>query len=108
MELKKSVGIWVRVSTDMQGDSPIHHEKRGRLYAEAKGWEVTKLYLLEDFTGKSVMGYPQTKQMLEDIRTGKITGLIFSKLARLARNTIELLEFADIFKANNADLISLD
>ncbi len=45
--------------------------------------------------------------MLEDIRKGHVTGLIFSKLARLARNTIELLEFADTFREYNADLISL-
>src|SRR5262249_54068981 len=32
---------------------------------------------------------------------------IFSKLARLARNTKELLEFAEIFRAAGADLISL-
>src|SRR5262249_21137954 len=48
-----------------------------------------------------------TKRMLKDIREGHITGLIFSKLARLARNTKELLEFADIFKEYGADLISL-
>ena len=45
--------------------------------------------------------------MLEDIRSGHITGLIFSKLARLARNTKELLEFAEIFRECDADLISL-
>ncbi len=33
--------------------------------------------------------------------------LIFSKIARFARNTIELLEFANFFKEHNADLISL-
>ncbi|MEI7808459.1 MAG: recombinase family protein [Verrucomicrobiota bacterium] len=36
-----------------------------------------------------------------------MTGLIFSKLARLARNTKELLEFADFFRQHNADMISL-
>src|SRR5436853_391646 len=35
------------------------------------------------------------------------TGLIFSKLGRLARNTRELLDFADIFREYDADLISL-
>jgi site-specific DNA recombinase len=45
--------------------------------------------------------------MLVDIRSRRITGLIFSKLARLARNTRELLDFADIFRAADADLISL-
>jgi site-specific DNA recombinase len=45
--------------------------------------------------------------MLADIRSRRITGLIFSKLARLARNTRELLDSADIFREAEADLISL-
>jgi len=52
---------------------------------------------LEAVSGKSVMGHPETQRMLADIRSGRITAIIFSKLARLARNTRELLEFADIF-----------
>lgn len=109
MQQNKAVGIWIRVSTEDQarGDSPEHHEKRAKLYAEAKGWDVKTVYHLEALSGKSVMGYAETKRMLEDIKAGTITGLIFSKLARLARNTKELLEFADIFKNENADLISL-
>ena len=45
--------------------------------------------------------------MLADIKRRHITGLIFSRLARLARNTKELLEFADRFSEAQADLISL-
>lgn len=109
MEKKKAVGIWIRVSTEDQakGESPEHHEKRARLYAEAKEWDVVEVYHLEAVSGKSVMAHPATKKMLSDINHGNITGLIFSKLARLARNTRELLDFADIFRENNADLISL-
>jgi len=107
---KKRVGIWVRVSTDLksQEDSPAHHERRARYYAESKNWIVGAVYSLEGLSGKSVIDYPQTKQMMEDIRTGKITGLIFSKLARLARNTRELLDFSDFFQKHEADMISLD
>ncbi|HUX59689.1 MAG TPA: recombinase family protein [Ignavibacteriaceae bacterium] len=105
----KSVGIWIRVSTEDQarGESPEHHEKRARLYADAKEWNIKEVYHLEALSGKTVMGYPETKRMLEDVKNGRITGLIFSKLARLARNTKELLEFAEIFREYNADLISL-
>ncbi len=105
----KPVGIWIRVSTEDQakGESPEHHEKRARFYAESKGWEVKEAYHLEAVSGKSVMGLPETQRMLGHIKSGHITGLIFSKLARLARNTKELLEFADIFREYNADLISL-
>ena len=45
--------------------------------------------------------------MLRDVKSRRITALIFSKLARLARNTKELLEFADIFRQHGADMISL-
>ena len=105
----KPVGIWIRVSTEDQarGESPEHHEKRARYYAESKEWEIKEVYHLEAVSGKSVMGLPETERMLEHVKTGRITGLIFSKLARLARNTRELLEFADIFREYSADLISL-
>lgn len=105
----KSIGIWVRVSTEDQvkGESPEHHERRARYYAESKNWDVKEVYLLEAVSGKSVMEHPQTQRMLHDIKSGKISGIIFSKLARLARNTKELLEFAEIFRQYNADLISL-
>lgn len=105
----KSVGIWIRVSTEDQakGESPEHHEQRARFYAQAKGWQVSEVYHLEGFSGKTVMEHPETKRMLKDVAQGRISGLIFSKLARLARNTRELLDFADIFREQGADLISL-
>jgi site-specific DNA recombinase len=105
----KAVGIWIRVSTEDQarGESPEHHEKRARFYAESKDWNIREVYHLEAVSGKSVMEHPEAKRMLKDIKSGHISGLIFSKLARLARNTRELLEFADIFREYDADLISL-
>jgi len=105
----KRVGIWIRVSTEDQvrGESPEHHEKRARFYAEAKGWEVVEVYRLDALSGKTVKDYPETKRMQRDVETRRITGLIFSKLARLARNTRELLDFADFFREHEADLVSL-
>ena len=109
MTPQKSIGIWLRVSTDMQvkDESPEIHEKRARLYAEAKGWNVVTVYRLDALSGKSIMDYAETKRMISDIKNGVITGIIFSKLARLARNTKELLEISEFFRDVNADLISL-
>jgi site-specific DNA recombinase len=105
----KSVGIWIRVSTEDQarGESPEHHERRARYYAESKGWNVIEVYHLEGVSGKSVLEHPEAKRMLSDVKRNHITGLVFSKLARLARNTRELLDFADLFREAGADLISL-
>jgi site-specific DNA recombinase len=107
--LPKSVGIWIRVSTEDQakGDSPQHHEMRARQYAAAKGWNVVEVYDLAGTSGKSVTEEPECKRMLHDLERGHIQGLIFSKLARLARNTRELLDFADTFRTHQADFISL-
>src|SRR3954468_11893866 len=105
----KSVGIWIRVSTEdqAQGESPEHHEHRAREYAKFNGWTVKEVYDLAGVSGKTVMDHPEAKRMLADLNRGHISGLIFSKLARLARNTRELLDFSDFFRQHDADLISL-
>ena len=106
---EKFVGIWIRVSTDDQArsDSPAVHEKRARMYAELKGWRVREVYHLEGVSGKAVAEHPEAKRMLADVRAGRISALIFSKLARLARNTKELLDFSEQFQKCGADLVSL-
>lgn len=105
----KSVGIWLRVSTEDQvrGESPEHHEARARSYANFKGWQVLTVYRLDAVSGKSVKDHPECERMLDDVKHHRISGLIFSKLARLARNTRELLDFADLFREAGADLVSL-
>jgi site-specific DNA recombinase len=107
--LKKRVGIWIRVSTEDQakGESPEHHEQRAREYAKFQDWNVVELYDLAGVSGKTVMENAEAKRMITDIKRGHITGLIFSKLARLARNTKELLEFADLFRLHSVDMVSL-
>lgn len=108
--IKRRVAIWIRVSTEGQakGDSPEHHEERAKAYANIQDWTVVETYHLEAVSGKSVMQHPEAQRMLRDIKRGHVEGLIFSKLARLARNTRELLDFADIFRQYNADLISIE
>jgi site-specific DNA recombinase len=105
----KPVGIWIRVSTEDQarGDSPEHHEARARDYAKFNGWTVREVYDLAGVSGKTVMDHPEAKRMLADLKRGHIQALIFSKLARLARNTRELLEFSDLFRQSGADMVSL-
>ena len=107
--MSKNVGIWIRVSTEDQakGESPEHHEDRARSYAKSRGWEVKEVYDLAGQSGKAVMQHPEAKRMMKDIERGHITGLVFSKLARLSRNRRELEDFADFFNQHNADLISL-
>src|SRR5580692_1075350 len=105
----KNMGIWIRVSSEDQakGESPAHHLERAKAYAASRGWTVKEVYDLAGISGKSVKEHPEARRMLADIKRRHITGIIFSKLARLARNTKELLEFSDYFRDHQADLVSL-
>ena len=107
---KMPVGVWIRVSTDDQarGESPHHHMERAKAYAGLKGYEIRETYDLAGVSGKSVKDHAEAKRMLQDIKRGHIKGLIFSKLARLARNTRELLDFAEFFQQKGAALISIE
>jgi site-specific DNA recombinase len=96
----KKVGIWIRVSTRMQveeSDSLEHHLIRAEDYCKHYGWKVVKIYRLEGMSGKDIMEYPQTLEMLSDIQEGIIDTLVFSSLSRLARNTRQLLAISDTF-----------
>jgi site-specific DNA recombinase len=108
-DLDKAVGIWIRVSTEDQakGESPEHHEERARSYAKSRGWTVKEVYDLAGQSGKAVLQHPEAKRMMKDIERRHITGLVFSKLARLSRNRRELEDFSDFFRKHEADLISL-
>ena len=103
------IGVWIRVSSDEQvkGDSPEHHLERARARAASQGWTIKEVYNLSGVSGKSVKEHPECKRMLADIKQKHISVLLFSKLARLARNTIELLEFSKYFEINGADLVSM-
>jgi len=102
----KPVGIWIRVSTEDQvrGESPEVHEKRARMYAEARGWKTREVYRLEAVSGKAVIAHPEAQRMLADIRSGHITGLVFSKLARLARNAAPKKRVVGVARFSEAGL----
>lgn len=106
----KKVGIWIRVSTEEQakGESPAHHLERGKQYAASRNWTVAEVYDLAGQSGKAVMEHPEAKRMMKDIERGHISGLVFSKLARLSRNLREVQDFGDFFSRHKADLISLN
>ena len=105
----KEVGIWIRVSTDEQakGDSPEHHRVRAQGYAEAMGWTVREIYDLAGVSGKTVMEHPECRRMMADVRARRITGLIFSNLMRLCRNKREREDFAEFFREQDADMVSI-
>lgn len=107
---RRRVGLWVRVSTEMQaqGDSPETHERRAREYAAGRGWDVATVYRLHGVSGAVSLAHPEAARMLADVESGRITALIASKFARIARDGIQFRLLHRRFRAAGADLISLD
>lgn len=105
-----NVGIWIRVSTETQaeGDSPEHHLHRAQSYAKAQGWSVVEVYRMDGVSGRTVHEHPEMARMQSDVKSGRIQGLIFSSLTRLARSKSTLWAIADLFEQHNANLICLD
>jgi len=78
-----------------KGDNPEHHLDQANTYAKLHNYEIVEIYDLKGVSGKTVKEHPECQRMLMDNHRSHIGGLIFSKIVRFARNTIEILEFAN-------------
>lgn len=54
----------------MKGESPEHHERRTRMYAESKSWAVREVYRLEAVSGEALREHPEAQRMLADVAVG--------------------------------------
>jgi len=83
-----------RVSTlkqAMEGTSMEAQQEAIRRECEAKGYELTRFYHDDGFSGKSVKNRPGLQQLLQDAKAGKFQLVMFTKLDRLGRNLRDLL-----------------
>jgi site-specific DNA recombinase len=110
MSGEKYVGIWIEGLSEAQGqgDGPEAQEARARQYARSKGWTVRQVYHSEAKREGRLADNAEVKRLLNDVKSGRISGLIMNSLGSLARNTKELLELADNFKEHGADMIALE
>ena len=111
MEYNKlmKIGLYVRVSTDIQVDGYSIDEQleRLRMFCEAHGWTIYKEYVDPGFTGSNI-DRPAMLKMLKDIREKKFDTVLVYKLDRLSRSqkdTLYLIE--EEFLPNGVDFISM-
>ena len=96
---QKRVGIYVRVSTEMQSaegyniDGQINQIKE---YCNFNNFEVIDIYADRGISGKS-MNRPELQRMLKDANEGHIDCVMVYKTNRLARNTSDLLKIVEDF-----------
>ncbi len=107
--MKKAVG-YVRVSTEEQSREGVSLEMQAvkvRQYAELNDLELVEIVQDAGLSGKSIAGRPGIQTVLAMIRAHTIDAVIVYKLDRLARNTIQCLEMAQLMDKAGVALHSI-
>jgi site-specific DNA recombinase len=101
METERYIALYCRVSTDEQAREGISlEEQQTRLtaYCRAMGWnDQYKLYIDDGYSAKS-LERPKLHQLLDDVKKGVIAKVLVTKLDRLSRRLLDLLELIDLFQ----------
>ncbi|MBI4962482.1 MAG: recombinase family protein [Desulfomonile tiedjei] len=105
----KAVG-YIRVSTDEQvrdGVSLDMQAHKIRQYAELHDMDLVDIIADEGISGKSIDIRPGVQKVLQMVRTKSVGAVIIFKLDRLARNTREALDMAELMKRKQVGLHSI-
>ncbi|HDH5587196.1 TPA: recombinase family protein [Staphylococcus aureus] len=106
---QKRVGIYVRVSTEMQsteGYSIDGQINQIREYCNFNNFAVVDVYADRGISGKS-MNRPELQRLLKDANEGQIDCVMVYKTNRLARNTSDLLKIVEDLHRQNVEFFSL-
>lgn len=111
MEEQKKViaGLYPRVSTEDQsrfGHSLDEQENRLKKLCEFKDYEIYKVYREEGVSAKDT-NRPKFKEMIQDMKDGKINKIIVYKLDRLTRSIQDLENICKMLEEYNCDLESV-
>ncbi|MGE7604035.1 recombinase family protein [Peribacillus sp. NPDC097675] len=111
IELKeKSIALYCRVSTDEQareGVSLDEQQERLTAYCRAMGWSEVPLLFIDDGYSAKNLERPQLMRLLEAMKKGEISKILVTKLDRLSRRLLHLLELIESFHQINVSFISI-
>lgn len=102
-------GLYPRVSTEDQsrfGHSLDEQEDRLRKLCEFKGYKIYKVYREEGVSAKNT-NRPKFKEMIQDMKDGKINKIIVYKLDRLTRSIKDLETICTLLEEYHCDLESV-
>ena len=106
---KVIAGLYPRVSTEDQsrfGHSLDEQEDRLKKLCEFKDYEIYKVYREEGVSAKDT-NRPKFKEMIQDMKDGKINKIVVYKLDRLTRSIQDLENICKMLEEYNCDLESV-
>ena len=103
----RRVALYGRVSTEEQAIRGFSIEAQVaamREYAEKNGMKIVDIYLDEGISGaKPPLKRPALKRLLEDVESGKIDMILFTKLDRWFRSVKEYFKVQDVLDNNKVE-----
>lgn len=106
----RSVALYCRVSTDEQareGVSLEEQQERLKAYCRAMGWSDQVIVFVDDgFSAKS-LDRPELKRLLHAVKSGVISRIMVTKLDRMSRRLLDLLNLIDLFQDYEVSFVSI-
>lgn len=95
------VGIYLRISDNQEGESQSlqRQEEDCRKLAELRGWEIVKIYTDDNISAfQRRVTRPAFEELLHDLRTGGIDGVVVYHIDRMARRLGDIARLMDIYE----------
>ncbi|API93981.1 MULTISPECIES: recombinase family protein [unclassified Virgibacillus] len=102
------VAAYLRVSTDEQvesGHSLLEQRERLKAYAKVMGWDKPTFYIDDGYSAGSLKR-PQLQKLIKDIESRKVNILMTTKLDRLSRNLLDLLQVIKFMETHDCNYVS--
>lgn len=103
------VAAYVRVSTDEQaeqGNSLFEQQERMNAYCRAMGWQTATFFIDDGYSAKN-LNRPAVSRLLHDVALKKFDVVLNTKLDRLCRNLLDLLQTVNHFQKYNCAYVSV-
>lgn len=98
--------IYVRISTSDKGQSTEMQIRDLTEFAKAKGFPIYRIYEDKGFSGSSC-NRPKLKELMQDVRDGKVTHVLCWRLDRWFRSLKEVVNTLNELSERNVSFISL-
>ncbi|MEK4206440.1 recombinase family protein [Paenibacillus sp. FSL R10-2788] len=106
----RSVALYCRVSTDEQareGVSLDEQQERLKAYCRAMGWtEQVQLFIDDGYSAKN-LDRPELKRLLQAVKSGNVSRIMVTKLDRMSRRLLDLLNLIDMFQNCEVSFVSI-
>lgn len=106
----RNIAIYCRVSTDEQAREGLSlDEQQSRLssYCVAMDWKQDISFYIDDGYSAKNIERPQLTKLIQDVKENRLSRVIVTKLDRMSRKLLNLLELIELFQTNGVSFISI-